>query len=648
MLQKIHDSWARWVILVLMGFISLGFIFWRADFNTGGSTFAAKVNGETITLNEFDRELQTRQNRYQQQYRTDLSEDTRRQLRQEAINALVSETALRQRVEDRGYRISNQRLIDSVHGMAAFQVDGKFNVDTYRALLANQGYTPASFEALERDDLEVRELQDGLTDSTFLTPAEFRRYIELFNQSRDLGYATFDVQAFTNGVQIDDAAITEHYDKNKARYQTVETVDLQYIELTLADIAAKIEVSDEALHEYYDKTKDRYTTEEQRHARHILIAVNDKRTDEQAKALAEKVLARLKNGEDFAKVAAEVSDDVGSKNQGGDLGWISRGSFGNQPFEDALFSMKVGELKGPVKTDFGYHIIRLDELRPGGVQSFEAVHDQLLSDYRSEKAEDKFYDLSNQLEQKAFDAYNELTTVAKAMDLPLKTAMGFPRSGDPKLFENSAPVVQAAFNDEIVDNGKNSSLVMLADDDVLVLRVSAHHPPVVKPLDAVHDQIKQELTRERAAELAEQAADKFLAEADKAAGQAVAGDTAGGPAVDPKKLAEQNGGTWTAMKWVQRSDTSVPTQVLAAAFGVRQPQKGEIIRKKVALANGGYVVIAVDGVKPGDPASVPQTERDQRQRQLADQSAYAELTSYVDEVRDEASVRVPDSTLEPQ
>jgi peptidyl-prolyl cis-trans isomerase D len=648
MLQKIHDSWARWVILVLMGFISLGFIFWRADFNTGGSTFAAKVNGETITLNEFDRELQTRQNRYQQQYRTDLSEDTRRQLRQEAINALVSETALRQRVEARGYRISDQRLIDSVHGMQAFQVDGKFNVDTYRALLANQGYTPASFEALERDDLEVRELQDGLTDSTFLTPAEFRRYIELFNQSRDLGYATFDVQAFTNGVQIDDAAITEHYDKNKARYQTVETVDLQYIELTLADIAAKIEVSDEALHEYYDKTKDRYTTEEQRHARHILIAVNDKRTDEQAKALAEKVLARLKNGEDFAKVAAEVSDDVGSKNQGGDLGWISRGSFGNQPFEDALFSMKVGELKGPVKTDFGYHIIRLDELRPGGVQSFEAVHDQLLSDYRSEKAEDKFYDLSNQLEQKAFDAYNELTTVAKAMDLPLKTAMGFPRSGDPKLFENSAPVVQAAFNDEIVDNGKNSSLVMLADDDVLVLRVSAHHPPVVKPLDAVHDQIKQELTRERAAELAEQAADKFLAEADKAAGQAVAGDTAGGPAVDPKKLAEQNGGTWTAMKWVQRSDTSVPTQVLAAAFGVRQPQKGEIIRKKVALANGGYVVIAVDGVKPGDPASVPQTERDQRQRQLADQSAYAELTSYVDEVRDEASVRVPDSTLEPQ
>ena len=467
MLQKIHDSWARWIILVLMGFISLGFIFWRADFSsTGTATFAAKVNGETIPINDFDRELQSRQNQYQQAYRTELSDDMRRQLRRSVIDSMVGATALRQRVEERGYRVSDQRLTDSIRSIQAFQVDGKFSMDVYRALLTNQSLTPDSFERLQREDLEVQELQNGIENSTFLTPSEFRRYIELYNETRDVGYALFDVQAFLAKVSVDDDAISEHYENNKANYQTTETVDLQYIELSLADIAAKIDVSDETLRAYYEMVKDRYTTAEQRHVAHILIAVNADRTDEQAKAAAEAVMKRIEGGEDFAKVAAEVSDDAGSKAAGGDLGWIARGSFGNEPFENAVFDMKEGELKGPVKTDFGYHVIRLEGIRPGGVKPFEEVRAELLTDYKNDKAEDQFYDISNKLGQKAFDAYNELTTVAMDLDLPLKTAMGFPRTGDAKLFENSAPVVQAAFSDDLLESGKNSDLVQLAEDHV--------------------------------------------------------------------------------------------------------------------------------------------------------------------------------------
>ena len=636
MLQKIHDSWARWIILVLMGFISLGFIFWRADFSsTGTATFAAKVNGETIPINDFDRELQSRQNQYQQAYRTELSDDMRRQLRRSVIDSMVGATALRQRVEERGYRVSDQRLTDSIRSIQAFQVDGKFSMDVYRALLTNQSLTPDSFERLQREDLEVQELQNGIENSTFLTPSEFRRYIELYNETRDVGYALFDVQAFLAKVSVDDDAISEHYENNKANYQTTETVDLQYIELSLADIAAKIDVSDEALRAYYEMVKDRYTTAEQRHVAHILIAVNADRTDEQAKAAAEAVMKRIEGGEDFAKVAAEVSDDAGSKAAGGDLGWIARGSFGNEPFENAVFDMKEGELKGPVKTDFGYHVIRLEGIRPGGVKPFEEVRAELLTDYKNDKAEDQFYDISNKLGQKAFDAYNELTTVAMDLDLPLKTAMGFPRTGDAKLFENSAPVVQAAFSDDLLESGKNSDLVQLAEDHVLVLRVSAHHPSTIKPLEAVHDQIKQELTRQGAIDLADKAADAFLAEADK-------------PDADPAKLATAGDGMWVAPKWVQRTDATVPTEVLAAAFGLKKPAEGVTERKKVALASGNYAVVALDGVKPGDPTTVTQADRDQRQRQLADQSAMAELTSYVGNIRTEAKVRIPDAVLEPQ
>ena len=231
--------------------------------------------------------------------------------------------------------------------------------------------------------------------------------------------------------------------------------------------------------------------------------------EDAARATAESVAARVQGGEDFAAVAAEVSADAGTKTQGGDLGWIGRGMLVG-PFEDALFAMQVGEISAPVRTEFGFHIIRLDELRAGEVQSFEAVREELAAETRTRQAESEFYDRANELGEAAFDAYSELATVASSMNLPIKTLMAFPRSGDTAAFTNSAAVVQAAFADEIVDNGRNSELVELAEDHVLVLRVVAHHVPTTKPLDEVREQIREELTRERAQQRAEEAADALL------------------------------------------------------------------------------------------------------------------------------------------
>src|SRR5262245_34187433 len=257
MLQRIHDSAAKWLIAGLLFLISLGFVFWRADFSTGGTaTFAAKVNGENLSLQEFDRELQGRQNQLQQLYRTELDEQMRRDLRRRVVEDMVREAVLKQRVAERGYRVSDERLTDYIRSVSAFQVDGKFSMDVYRNLLANQGMTPTGFENLQRAALEVRDLQAGIADSTFLTPAEFRRYIELFNQRREVGYATFAVDAFLPRVTVDDAAITTHYEGNKASYQTTETVDLEYIELSLDDIASTIDVTEEALRKAYEEEHD--------------------------------------------------------------------------------------------------------------------------------------------------------------------------------------------------------------------------------------------------------------------------------------------------------------------------------------------------------------------------------------------------------
>jgi peptidyl-prolyl cis-trans isomerase D len=634
MLQRIHDSAAKWLIAGLLFLISLGFVFWRADFSSGGTaTFAAKVNGENLSVTEFDRELQGRQNQYQQIYRTELDDNMRRELRRSVLEDMVRDAVLKQRVAERGYRVSNDRLTAYIRSVSAFQVDGKFEMDVYLSMLSNQGMTPTGFETLQREALEVRDLQAGIADSTFLTPAEFRRYIELFNQRREVGYATFSVDAFAPGVTVDDAAIAAHYEGNKASYQTPETVDLEYIELALADIASAIDVSEEALRKAYEEEHERFRTAEERRAHHILIAVEDG-NDEAARKTADGIVERLRKGEDFAKLAAEFSTDAGTKAQGGDLGWIGRGMLVG-PFEDALYAMQVGEVSAPVRSDFGYHVIRLDEIRAGTEQSFESVRDELVTELRTRRAEEQFYDRANQLADRAFDAYDELATVAAEMQLPLKTLKGFPRTGDPATFSNSAAVVQAAFDDQILENGRNSSLVELADDHALVLRVTAHELPTVKPLEAVSEQIKEELVRVRAEDLAEQAATEFLGAVEQ-------------PGADPAALAAAEKGVWSAPSWIERVDPSVPTEVLAAAFALPKPAEGQVERERVALANGNQAVLVLTGVRPGAPDSVPQAERDQRRRQLADQAAYAELTGYVGELRDQASVRIPPEILEPQ
>src|SRR5215471_265138 len=397
MLQRIHDHFAKGVTFLLLGLVSVGFIFWRADFNNGRTaTFAAKVNGENLSLQEFDRTLQFRQNQYQQQYRTELSEDMRRQLRQSVVEDMVRTAVLRQRAEEQGYRASDSRVVESIHSNPNFQVDDHFERRLYDSLLANNGLSVSAYEASQRTELQVRDLEEGIVESTFLTPAEFRRYIELYNQRREIGYGLFTVDAFSTRVTIDEPAIAAHYESNQAKYQTTETVDLEYVELSLADIAATTDVTDEALRAAYEEEKDRFQTTEERHARHILIQV-DKGDDAAARAKAESIAERVRKGEDFAKLANELSSDAGTKAQGGDLGWVTRGTLGVAPLDDVLFSMQVGAISDPVKSDFGYHVIRLDEVRPGSVRPFEAVRDELATDLKTQRAEQIFDDRANRL-----------------------------------------------------------------------------------------------------------------------------------------------------------------------------------------------------------------------------------------------------------
>nr|NIW23730.1 hypothetical protein [Gammaproteobacteria bacterium] len=290
--------------------------------------------------------------------------------------------------------------------------------------------------------------------------------------------------------------------------------------------------------------------------------------------------------------------------------------------------------EGPVETTFGFHIIRLDEIDAGDVQPFEQVRDELAEEWRLRESEDSFYTRATELADRAFDAFDELATVATQMELPLESFSGFTRSGSVSPFTDNAAVVQAAFSPEVLEQGENSGPVELADDHVLVLRVAAHHPPTEQPFEAVREEVEQALIRAEAERLAADAAQAFVeASADEQA--------------DLEALAVSLGGEWIAPVWVQRTDSSLPAQLVATAFRLGKPQADDRIIEPVPLASGDFAVLLLSNVEPGDIDAVTEEERDAAARQLTDQAAMFELTGYAGEIRDDARVRIPDQVLNP-
>ena len=626
MLQHIREGIGRWIAGIILALIAVTFVFFGIDFSLVGPSFAARVNGERIPLFEFERALQAQQAEYADLYRMEFTEELQQELRASVLERLVRNEALLQRAAAAGYGVSDAQLTAAIRERAEFQVDGEFSIDLYRARLLSEGMPPTAFETLLRDQLELIELQNGIANSAFYTPTEYRRYIELYNQRREVGYANFAADAFVEDVEVSEEAVLAHYEANAASFQTEESVDLEYIEVRGEELAADIEATEEALRAYYEDEQARFVTEERRRARHILFTGDD------AETRAQDVLGRLEAGEEFEALAMELSDDPGTSAQGGDLGWVGRGLLVG-PFEDALYEMEVGAVEGPVETTFGFHVIRLDEIDAGDVQPFEQVREELAEEWRLRESADSFYIRATELADRAFDAFDELATVATQMELPLESFSGFTRSGSVSPFANNAAVVQAAFSAEVLEQGENSGPIELADDHVLVLRVAAHHPPTEQPFEAVREEVEQALVRAEAERLAADAAQAFVEASDEQE--------------DLEALAVSLGGEWNPPAWIQRTDSTLPAQLVATAFRLGKPQADVPITEPVPLASGDFAVLLLANVESGDLEAVTEEERDAAARQLTDQAAMFELTGYAGEIRDDARVRIPDQVLNP-
>jgi len=615
-----------------LGAIGVVFIFWGVDMSTGaGARFAAEVNGEGIPLDKVQRAWQQQEQQLQQMMRAPVPPEMARPQQQALLDQFIRNELLTQRAEDRGYRVSDAALQQVVNGYSELQVDGKFSPERYQFLLAQQGRTVSDFERELRTGMQVEQLQRGVVATAFVTPSEMTRRAALQGEKREIDYAVIPVENFLPTVTVDDAQIQAYYDERPTEFMTPETVDLEYIDLKLSDVESEVKVDDESLRAYYEQVKDRFVEQERRRARHILIAIDDTTDDAAAKAKAEEVLAKVNAGGDFASLAKEYSNDPVSAEKGGDLDWATRGMFVG-PFEDTLFAMTKGEVRGPVKTEFGYHIIRLDDVEGGTVKSFDEVRAEIEKDYRADQAQKLFYDRSQKLADEAFAVLTELASVGERLDLPVKRISGFTRQGGGELGADPK-IIEAAFRPEAIDKHENSPLITVADDHVMVLRAVAHHAPERLPLAAVRTQIESRLRVQAARDAAVKQGGELLAR--------LQGGAAWRGVLTESKL------TTLGYRSVGRDDAAIPAAVRTAAFTIPRSSvdPGKPLYRGTAMEDGGYAIVAVSKVEPGT-VELATPEGASQMRQAVQSQGEMEFGAYLGALEREAKISRNPRTFE--
>ncbi len=485
MLLAINDKIKGWLGGVIIALISLPFALWGIQEYLGGGNaqLAASVNDQEITLQELERtasQLRQEMQGRNQQPPADIV------LKKHALEQLINTAVLEQASFDQGYRISDQLLAAKTRQL--FQRDGKFDKDYFVAVLRSQGMTPTVFEQRYRSELRIAQMRDAVTSSAIVSDSEVRQIIDLQKQQREIHWLKLNPDKLVKDLTVSEQEIEDYYNSRSSQFMTPQQISIEYVELT-PEVLGDVNIDEAKIEGMYQEYVASAKQQEQRKARHILIAASD----DQAKARETALLVqqKLQQGEDFAELAKTYSDDPGSAGQGGDLGWVEAGQM-VKPFEDALYALEKGETSDLVETEFGYHLIRLDDVRGAEVKPLAQVRDELVDKLKQEAADNALYELSEVMATTAYENPDSLDAVAEALDQPVKTTELFTRSSGSGIAENAA-VRKAAFSPLVLQQGENSELIELAPGHVLVLRVKQNVEAVPIPLEKVKGRIEESL-----------------------------------------------------------------------------------------------------------------------------------------------------------
>jgi peptidyl-prolyl cis-trans isomerase D len=627
MLQHIREKFTGTFALVILALIGIPFVFFGINYNFVGSNFVAKVDGEEISAGYF--EQQYRSELAQRPELANLDAAQRQQLRRSLLERLIRDQLVRNYLGENGYRIGDKQLTDLIQQEQEFQVDGKFDRAAYVDFLAVRGREPREFEESQRQFMREFQLRSAIMASAVVTPSEYRRFLNLAAEQRLVSLATLTEDVVADDIEITDDQLQAYYDANPTLFQLPESADVEYIRISREDVAEGVEVSEERVAQYYEDEKYRYLQDEQRRARHILIQFGD--DDEAARARAEELLARIQSGESFEELAREFSMDGGTAERGGDFGALTESQL-PEALGAAVFAMEEGALEGPVRSDFGFHIIRLDEILARGPLPLDQVRGELLAELRDREAESLYLELERRLSDALFDM-TDMQAIADAIGAEVRTIEGFTRDGAEPFGANQA-AINAVFDGAVLAGGQISEVIELDAVSAAIFSVTRYNEPTRQPLADVRDEIEAMVRSQQAETLLVERAERILEAVDGGEDFGAAAEAAGAAVSEPKLISRQ--------------DAETDQLVVFEVFAAPKPAEDSSVTGRVRGLDGAYTVYSLEAVLPGRPESIPLEQRDAGKAELAQESGVGDYLAFLQSLYNEAEVVINQDALEEQ
>jgi peptidyl-prolyl cis-trans isomerase D len=621
MFDFVHEN--KKVVQIVLALIILPFALWGVssyEKSGNGAEVAATVNGSKITQLELENSLRQQQDRMRQQLGTnfDAAMFDNPEMKRAVLDNLVSQRLLVDRAKAARLTVPDDRVAQLIAGIEAFQEGGKFDKKHYESVLASQNMSPLTFEARVRDELLGQQIQEAYAQNGFAATSVADNVIHLNEQQRIVSVSTLSLQSFLSQAKVDDAALKKYYEQNPKEFQVQEQAKVEYVKFSADDLLAKAEVSKEDVRKYYDEHLNDFGTPEERHAAHILITVNaaaPQAEQDAAKAKAELLQQQAKNNPaGFDDLARKNSQDTGSAANGGDLGFFGRGMM-VKPFDDVAFALKAGEISGLVKSDFGYHIIKLIAVKPSRAMPFDEARAGIVTKLRQQKASDMFAEMAEKFSNAVYEQSDTLKPAADLVGAKIERS-GWLSKGTAAGEPWTAKMLQAIFNDEVVKNKRNTAAIEVAANTLVAARILEYKPASVRALSEVQEVIRQKLLRLQALEL--------VAKQGKS------------------MLAELQGGSKPTLNW------AAPQIVTRAQHGTLDIElTRQIFQANAAKlpqfvgaedAQSGYMLVRIDAVK--ESAAIDDVKRARYAQQLRKLTGEEMFHSYLADARRQATIKV--------
>lgn len=631
MMQVLRDKAQGWIAWTILGLVAVTFVLFGTgsyfDKGHASTQTIATVNGLKITNGELESVYQ----RFMMQNGSQLHNVDATEVKKELLESLIQQKTLLEATHHLGMTVSPQRVYSTLGTLPFLQVDNQFSEESYIQFLSKNHFTDTEFRTLLQDALLREQLQQSIIPTSFVLPNDIDDLAKYMYQKRDFRFVTIAKSPFEEAVKVGEDDVKKYYEAHLKDFMTEEALSLEYVHLSLADLANQVQASDKEIEQYYQENGAQFSEPPSVHVAHILISVPKKASDQEIKEANDKVAKlqkRLKAGDSFETLAKEYSDDKETSASGGDLSWLVPGEM-FPDFEKAAFALeKKGQISEPFKTQYGYHVIKLIDRKDEKLKPFKDVKADVIAQYKRQQAEEQFVNMADELSTIAYDNPDSLQKAEDKLKLPVHKTELFTKSQGAKepLIQNPQ-VFTATWSASVKDNKNNSDLIKLDEENYVVVRVDKHIPAKQKTLEETQDKIKEIVKEQKVAEKVKEKTETLLASLQKAEEKEI-----------PGLLGDLS---WEEKHDVQRNvKDQNETLVAQTAFSMARPDDKSRQLKAVTLPNGDRAIVWLTAIKDGNPSELSASDKENYQVQLTKHMGELEFALYATYLYKEAKVDI--------